>query len=194
MQRLADDLGMDYRGEDQWSLHNLLEDFQLFSRGRRRQISHILYRGDPLLRTEVHIFDYSYRRGRGRSGDYRQTVFFVHSKFLALPQFEMKPETIIHKIGALIGFDDIDFEEFPKFSRRYRLKGPDESYIRASLNEKVLSFFSEEKNWYLEGINYYMVFYKRDKLLSPDQIRTFYRKGMRIFQLLAESGKDSVFQ
>lgn len=194
MQRLADELEMEYRGDDQWALHQLLEDFELFSRGRRRQISNMLYRRDPLLRTEVYIFDYYYRRGKGRSGDHRQTVFFVHSKFLALPQFEMKPENLLHKIGALLGFEDIDFEEFPEFSRRYRLKGPDESYIRASLNEKVLSFFSEEKNWYLEGINYYMIFYQKHKLLSPEEIRTFYQKGIQVFRLLAESGKGSVFQ
>lgn len=185
MQQIARQLNMQYRGEDRWSLHELLRDFTLFRKGRRRQISQLLYRSDALLQTEFYLFDYYYHRGKGRAGDHNQTVFFVHSKRLALPQFSMHPENLLHRVGELLGFHDIDFEEFPKFSRQYRLKGGDESFIRASLNEQVLQFFSKEKNWYLEGLNYYLIFYRKRQLLPPKEVLELYEKGHRVFEMLS---------
>jgi hypothetical protein len=193
MYRLARELHMEYREKDRWGLKNLLRDFKLFSKGRWRKIEHMLYRADELLNTEVYIFDYYFRRGKGKSKHHWQTVFFVHSKYLGLPHFEMKPETLLHKVGELLGFKDIDFEEYPVFSRKYRLKGPDEDFIRATWNDRVLHFFSEERKWHLEGINYYMVFYRPGKRMAPAEIRTLYHKGMEVFRLLSDSNKKNIF-
>lgn len=193
MYRLSDELSMEFRGTDRWGLDNLLRDFSLFSKGRERKIEHLLYRSDDLLNSEVYIFDYYYRRGSGKSKDHWQTVFFVHSKYLGLPQFEMKPETLLHKVGELLGFKDIDFEAYPVFSRKYRLKGPDEDFIRATWNDQVLHFFSEERKWHLEGVNYYMIFYRPDQRMHPGEIRSLYYKGMEVFKMLSHTGKDSIF-
>ncbi len=187
--QVAYQLDMHFQEEDHWNLHDLLRDFSLFRVGRRRQITNMLYRADPFLDTEIHIFDYYYRQGKGRSGDHSQTVIFFHSKFLGLPKFEMRPETLLYKIGELLGFHDIDFEEYPVFSRQYRLKGEDEHYIRATLNDRTLQFFSEEKNWFLEGLNYYLVFYRRNVLVPPAMIRSFYDKGMTVFRMLGQESR-----
>lgn len=190
LERIADQLGMTFREEDRWGLHSLLRDFHLFRQGRWRQITNMLYRSDPMLQTEFYLFDYKFRRGKGRAGDHRQTVFFAHSRLLALPVFSMRPEGLFEKIGQLIGIEDIDFEEFPEFSRQYYLRGDDPDYIRASMNDRVLHYFSREKNWYMEGVNYYLVLYRMNKLLPPGEIRRFFHKSLEIFHMLATEQQE----
>lgn len=177
---------MSYQPEDEWGLLNLLEDFKLFRRGRRKRMEHILRRQDAMLDTDVRIFDYSYTiQANNSRRTVAQTVFFMHSKKLGLPEFWMKPEHFFHNIGEFLGFtEDIDFEEYPKFSTQYWLKSDDEPYLRASLSDPFLKFFTIEKDWHLEGINYYLIFYKKDVLLAPEKIKNFYQKGMQICEML----------
>ncbi len=80
---------------------------------------------------------------------------------------------------------DIDFEQYPLFSSQYLLRGDDEEYIRASFPEKALQFFTIEKNWTLEGLNYYLVLYRKNHLMLPSQVLDFYRKGMHLHHILS---------
>lgn len=187
MQRLASQWSMLYEPKDDWGLVKKLGDFKLFRTGGRKRITHIIKNRDTMLESAVHLFDYQYTVSTGKSSrTYKQTVFFVDSKQLGLPQFSMKPENFLHWIGDLLGFKDIDFEEYPAFSNNYYLKGEDEALIRHALPDHFLRFFSDnkEKAWYLEGINYYLIFYRFDHLVGPRELKNFYEKGMRLFQML----------
>ncbi len=187
--KLAYELGMEYEAEDQWSLHAMLKDFKLFSRGRRRKITNMLRRQDGMLELDVRIFDYRYTIHTNNSARvFKQTVFFAQSKNLGLPQFLMKPENFFHKVGAWLGMKDINFERYPKFSGQYLLKGDDEDYIRATFSEEILQFFTIERDWTLEGLNYYLILYRKNQLLLPSQIIDFYKKGMHLHQLLRAEG------
>lgn len=181
---IAYQLKLDFYPEDQWGLIGLLEDFKLFNKGIRKKITNVMRSRDDMLESDLRIFDYTYTISTGKSSRrFRQTVFFMDSRKLGLPDFRMRPEQFIHKIGALIGFEDIDFEEHPDFSRKYYLKSSDEYYLRASLKEGFFKFFSVETGWFVEGLNYYLIFYRKDTLFPPTKIQNFYRKGMEVFDL-----------
>lgn len=185
MSKIAFDLGMEFHQRDQWSMLSLLKGFQLFRQGRARRITNIMHQRDEFLNVETYIFDYYSVRGRGKHRKAtNQTVFFIQSKSLGLPEFLMKPENFFHKIGAYLGMQDIDFEEFPVFSENYLLKGKDEDYIRATMNEEVLRFFSVEKDWSLEGVNYFLIFYQKKRLIPPQKIKHFFKKGMELHRML----------
>ncbi len=185
LQRLAAQLDMQYQPKDEWGLIRQLSDFRLFRRGMKRRITHILKGKDDMLESIFYLFDYQFTISTGKtSRTYYQSVFFVDSKALGLPQFTMKPENFLHYIADLLGFKDIDFEEYPKFSKNYYLKGEDEGFIRASLPQQFLRFFSEEKDWYMEAINYHLVFYRTGHLMGPRALKEFYTKGVKIFLML----------
>lgn len=189
LKNIALQLEMKFSPDDDWGLFSLLKDFQLFRRGHSRKITNLLYRQAGMLETEIHIFDYRYVISTNNSWRvFKQTVFFVHSKKLGLPQFLLRPENFFHKIGQLLGMQDIDFEAYPKFSNQYLLRGDDEEYIRASFPDAALQFFTVEKNWSLEGLNYYLILYQKNRLLLPSQIVDFYRKGMYLHDILATEG------
>ena len=100
MSKIAFDFEMDFHPKDDWGLLALLKGFQLFRQGRRRRISNILQRKDDFLELETYIFDYRFVRGRSKHRKtFNQTVFFIQSKKLGLPEFLMKPENFFHRIG-----------------------------------------------------------------------------------------------
>ena len=188
MEQAAFEMGMEFREKDEWGLINLLKAFKLFREGHSGRITNMMKRVDGMLEMDCRIFDYRYVRGYGKYRRVRkQTVFFMHSKELGLPEFFMKPETFFHKVGEWLGMEDIDFVEFPEFSDQYRLKGDNEDFIRHTMNEKVLHFFTVEKDWNLEGVNYYLIFYRKSHLMPPGRIRLFYHKGLEIVKLLSAS-------
>ena len=186
-ERLAYQLDMEYSPKDEWGLKTLLKDFKLFRRGGRKRIKNLLHPQSELHQLDTRIFDYQFTISTGNSSrTFKQTVFFVESKSLGLPQFWMKPESFFHKVGAFLGFEDIDFEEYPKFSENYYLKGEDEEYIRSTLNDEFLKFFSVEKKWYLEGLNYYMIFYRFNDLLPPHEVKNLHEKGLQLAEMLKQ--------
>lgn len=186
LQRLARELKMSYAETDDWGLMELLKDFELFQKGRRRKISNVLHSVDDFLELNISIFDYEYVIGKNSKRNRKQqTVFFLRSRSLGLPEIYMRPENFLHRIVNYLNLSqDIDFEEFPKFSKQYLLQGEDEEYIRHTINEEVLQFFTKEKGWTLEAINFFLMFHHHGKLLKPWEIKRLFRKGMKLHEIL----------
>ena len=181
-----------YGETDEHGLSQRLREFRLNSRGHSRTVTNVLRRQHGMLEYDSSVFDFSYREwGDEASKATHQTVFFLESQQLVLPELRMQPETVVHKLGELFGFGDIDFVRFPKFSSQYRLTGEDEVFIRHHFTDEVLSFFTLNKGWSLEAIGYYVILYKKGFLLPPDQIDALFRKGMRVYELFREQPSAS---
>ena len=188
LQNLAYRMELQYRPEDEWGLMALLRDFRLFKRGFSKKIRHIIHHADSFRSLSLNVFDYSYKVKKGKRVERRrQTVFFLQSKYLSLPEMRMQPENFFHRIGEWLGMQDIDFEEFPEFSDSYLLKGEDEEYIRHTMNEKVLRFFTVEKMWSLEGVGYFMVLYKKNEVVPVREIEKFIDKGLYLHDMFTQS-------
>lgn len=185
MAQVAAKLNMSYVAKDEYGTKSLLADFKLFQRGGGKLITNFLHKKEEAFDLDAYIFDYRYIISTGKSAiPITQTVFFIQAKQLELPQFLLKPEHFFHRIGTYLGMQDIDFVSDPEFSDQYLLQGEDEDLIRKRLTPDFRHFFTVEKNWTLEGLNYFLIFYRHKKVLPPEDIYRFYDKGMQIFQLL----------
>ena len=188
LRSLAVKMDMDFEQEDEYGLLELLRDFKLFRKGRKKKIYNVMRSVDEWMETDIKVFDYHYLVGKNRQRNYkRQTVFFVKSKALGLPELMLKPENLFHKVAEHLGMQDIDFDEYPKFSQQYLLQGDDEELIRDAMTPSILRFFTVERNWTLEGINYFMIFYRKNRLLDPRAVLSFYKKGRRLHDMFAQS-------
>jgi hypothetical protein len=183
--QVAYKLGLSWVGDDTDGTLPFLRDFQLV-RGHSKKIKHLMQERDGLLETDIRIFDYQHTISAGNTHKKEnQTVFFVQSQNLGLPELYLRPEHFLHKVGEYLNLTrDIDFEEHPEFSKKYRLTGKDEDFIRASFNEDVLHFFTFNKKWSFEGVGYYFILYRRNKLIPPDEIERFYQMGKHLIRML----------
>ena len=189
MQETAQKLDMEFRITDEYGLIGMMKDFALFKKGYGKRISNIISNKKDLEKEDIRVFDYKFIVGGGNSTrKVMQTVFYIHAKALNLPEFLIYPERFYHRIGEFMGMQDIDFEAFPDFSNQYLVQGPEESLVRNTLNDNILNYLTDEKNWYVEGMNYLLIFYKRGKRIPADQLEDFYAKGMKIFDYLKNQG------
>ena len=189
IRELAPSLSMQYKRKDDLGVLHLLKDFRLFQKGSNKRIKNLLLYDDPMYDLKIRIFDYQYTISTGNSSQtFTQTVFFINTKALGLPDFYLKPENFFHKIGQWLGKKDINFTSHPVFSDAYYLKGEDEALVRHTFSENVLHYFTVEKDWSVEGLNYFLIVYKDKKKMLPEDIKHFYQKGMEIYQILKEEG------
>ena len=176
---------MSFYEKDDWGMKALLKDFSLFRTGHSRRLFNILYSATDFLEEKTAVFDYRYTIQAGNTPvTHFQTVFFIQSKLLSLPQMLLKPENFFHKVGTWFGMQDIDFEEYPDFSDKYLLQGEEELRIRRAINEDVSRFFLVQRKWSMESLGYYLIVYKRKHLIAAPELSHFLEKGMELYGYL----------
>ena len=189
LRQVAFKLKMEFTERDEYGMIGLLRDFQLFDKGGRKEITNLLTRSSQLMEDRFHVFDYKYTISTGKSAHtFKQTVLFINSKRLSMPEMMMKPEHFFNKIGTWLGLQqDIDFEEHKVFSDNYLLQGEDEARVRRTMNqEEVIRFFTIEKDWHLESVGFFMIFYQHDRLIEPNEIRHLHERGILLFDSFKE--------
>ncbi len=180
---------MTFLDKDEFGTKAYLSSFGLFKYGNGK-IRNLCQLKSPSLDYEINVFDYRYTISTGKSvTTFDQTVFFVNSRQLGLPEFVLKPENIGHKIAAYLGWDDINFEQYPEFSEKYHLTGENEAFIRHHFDDTILKFFSKTSGWTIEAANYYLIFYASNSLVPDNILMDFYRLGNGICQLFIKESK-----
>ncbi len=174
---------MVFLDKDEFGTLSYLKAFKLFN-DNNGELYNFCQKKSADLSEEICIFDYKYSDAASDySITYKQTVFFVNSKILGLPEFKMRPEHLGDKIAAYFGYDDINFETYPGFSEKYHLSGKDEYFIRYHFDDKVLRFFSKTHGWSIEAVNYFLIFYAHNHIIPNDTLFDFFKLSLGIYDL-----------
>lgn len=187
LKRLALDLGMEFEENDAMHDLALLRHFRCYRQtNRSRKVFHVLKKKHALLDHVLQVFDLRWTVSTGKSSrTFYQTMFFIRSQSLALPDFYLRPEHFLHRIGAWLGMQDIDFVEYPEFSHHNVLKGEDEDLVRQLVVKPQLAgMFRLNREWFVEGLGYYLVLYKQRRLLTPEEIKDLITRGVELYQML----------
>lgn len=178
--QIAEQMGLAFT-EEAADLLAALDGLPLFSRGGARRISNLVH-GDT-DEVALRVFDYRYTTGSGKNAHtYRQTVVCFQSPELTLPQFELKPQSFLHGISKLFGYQDIDFPSHPKFSRSFLLRGTDEPAVRKLFTAALLSFCESRPQIHIEGQGQRLVFYRAAKRVKPEQFRELMAEGFAVYR------------
>ena len=182
MQSAADELGLTFYVNGDPGLVSELSCFELFSQGRNRITSNMIYgdTGD----IKLGIFDYRYTTGHGKhKRTSHQTVVYINSAELHLPDFTLGPESVFHKIASVLGYKDIDFDSHPKFSGAYLLRGSNEERIRAVFSEAILSYLETQAGISAEGNGQRLLYFRNRRMVAPSGVRDLMEEGYKIFSL-----------
>ena len=184
---LALDLHWTFMPDGDDSLRSSLGGFHLFSMGHSKRISNVL-RGS-MEHGGAAVFDYQYTTGGGKHRHtHHFTVLSLSVGGRPLPRFALRPENVFHKIGAVLGYKDIDFESFPEFSKRYLLRGEDEMAIRSLFGARLIAFFEQHLGLCMEGEAGNLILYRDGKRLKPEEIRPFIEMGSKVLRLVNPAG------
>ncbi len=180
---MAARLRAEFRPDGSPELQQSLATLPLCGRGSRQKLGNLLqhFSDDPGLA----VFDYEYYQSSGKSGHYvRQTVACLDLEPMQLPEFTLHPESIVDKIAVKLGGQDINFDQYPAFSSKYRLKSPREGEIRRAFTSSVLTWLEEQPNCCLECTGRRIIWYQDGNLIAPDQMQQFVGDARTFFQRL----------
>lgn len=177
-ERIAGELGMRFDA-DATEIQPLLSGFDLFQHGQFRRASRLLIGGEG--EDELCVFDYRYTvRGGQNTHTRRQVVAAFRALPAELPEFKLRPEHIFHKIGAAFGYQDIDFDLHPRFSKRYLLRGPQEDRIRSLFSDALIETIMELRPLCIEAAGHTLVLYRPDRRVKTDAIAPFIDEARQI--------------
>ena len=150
-----------------------LPDIELFGRGRRRRWTNVM--AGEVQGTAVRVLDYRYTTGSGKnSSTTQQTVVAVEAGGAGgagLPNFTLAREHFFHKIGQAFGYQDIDFDEFPEFSKKYLLRGADEAAIRGLFNARLIDAYVSGEANNAEVRDGWLFIYQQGRRVKPELIQ-----------------------
>lgn len=168
LQALAEGLRGEFVARPAMSAVPGLERFELFTQGRNREIRNLLS-GEKDGR-RIAVFDYSYVTGGGKSrATWRQTVVHLQVPGLALPGFALRPENMFHRLAGVFGYQDIDVDADPVFSKQYLLRGADEHAIRALFGPEVRAFYHNAQLC-TEAAGEDVFFWRTSRVVKPDEV------------------------
>lgn len=144
----------------------------LFGIGHNKVIDNVL-RGPR----GAFLFDFQYTTGAGRYQSFaRQTVAGFGFPGAAIPQFQLGPQHWWQKVGDVVSHHLIHFDSHPAFSKRFLLRGPDESAIRAFFTPPLLSYLEtlpEKPAWTVEAAGPWLLIYVHKHRAKPAVLQAF---------------------
>lgn len=190
MQSFAYDIAWDFTEAGDESIVKQLKQFKLFQQGGSKKIKPLLSLQQEFDR--YRLFDYQYTISTGKSAHtYRQTVFFLESKMLSLPEFYQKPELFFDKLLRFFGIEDIDFHQHPEYSEKYHLKGEYEQIVRYYFTDDVLKSLTTQNKIYMEGMNYYFLMYHKSKIIPSPALKSFLNFCMLMSKLFLDRSEQA---
>lgn len=131
-------------------------------------------------------FQYDYTISTGRSSSTYRHAMIRWTSAKPLPQFTLGPETLFTRIGEVLGFRDIDFDDDPSFSSAYRLKGLDENPVRSLFTPLIRQQLSAIPGQHAAGV-YSTLFWWRDGgLPGPEAFPAFLAAGDQFRAILLQ--------
>ena len=87
-----------------------------------------------------------------------------------IPEFALEPEGLWSKLFEGMAGKDIDFAEYPTFSKKYYLRGEDETSITVFFSKSLIEFLEGTEPMHVECHKNRLIFYKKRDLLEPSEI------------------------
>ena len=220
LQLVAQQLKLRFSPKGDDSIAPLLANLEFFAKGMNCSVTNLM-QGNVSRHGKssvtVAIFDYQYALGLGERTDvsydedgvsvsssndstyFNQTVMVFYDESVNVPWYNLRPEDIFDKLANIVGFEDINFRDFPIFSKQYRLQSGDVDEVRSLFQPNLIKFY-ETNQMCTEASGSYLVIYPfpirknsssrygnstESKFLQPNEIGPFLGKGLKLLNLLA---------
>lgn len=186
LRETADRLGLSFEEKADVVLTLPFASFPLFTVGHDRRATGLLSGLMSRTDRQMHIFDYRYTTGSGKNrSTHRQTVAAMRLGRNDLPQFAMRPEHFFDRIAATFGYEDIDIDLAPEFSRRWHLKGADPTAIRRCFDTRLVNALEHEAPICIEGGGEWLIVYRARQRVAPEALAEFIEKARELAMLFA---------
>ncbi len=183
---LAAELSLDFHPDGNEELQRQLAGFALLRHGG--QLTNICAGGTDELRLWICDCKYTVHSHdiEQNATVHRQTVVMMKSDLLKLPEFRMRPEQMLDRVGQMLGLQDIDFEDHLQFSQQFVLQSDMAEATRDFFDTELLDFFAERPGYSFETRSGSFIVYRPGDFVTPDKFQAFFEEGFRYYTALCE--------
>jgi MFS superfamily sulfate permease-like transporter len=140
-----------------------------------QQGNRILFEENTLTRYSDHdridVSDITLTQGAMQDReDTHITVVHVSEIDVSIPEFALEPEGLWSKFAEISGGRDLDFHEYPIFSKKYYLRSESEGSVRQFFTESVIRFLENREEMHIECHRNKLLFYKKRDVLESSEI------------------------
>ena len=160
-QQFASNHGFVYSKYDTMSIPDYYSEYQLFNQGHSRKAYNVCQ--GRVNGLKILAFDYQYTTGSGKNHHTHYFTPLIIESNLVFKPLSIRPENLFDKIGAAVGFDDIDFES-AEFSKKYYVKCVDKKFAYDIIHARMIEFLLECRNLYIEARGDLLVFHQGKQL------------------------------
>jgi carbonic anhydrase len=179
VRQVAERLGWGFRVDVPFETIPNLDRFELFRQGHSRKLRNLMT--SPPGSARAVVFEYAYTTGGGKSqATHRQTVFYATGDELTLPSFSVRPEHFFHRVAGVLGYQDIDLDDKPEFSRLFLLRGEDEVAVRDTFSGIVAEFFERHPRVCAAGMGRELLFWRPGRLAKPYELEPLVTDGFEL--------------
>lgn len=140
------------------------------------------------LNVSWEIADVTFNEGQAFTAETFNTTLMVLKLNKKIPVFTLDKEGVFERIFdrvmAFTGYKDIDFAIYPDFSKKFLLKGNNESDIRSFFTDDIIRFFENHQMYHLESNGEALLIFNKIKLARTDETLEFISFGEELATLL----------
>ena len=96
-------------------------------------------------------------------------------------KFELRPAHVGHRLAKLFGYQDISFPDFPRFSKRYLLRGDNEEAIRNVFSDDVIAHLESLEGLHVFGEASELLIHRAGKRLRGYQLQGFLEEAFGVY-------------
>jgi hypothetical protein len=134
---------------------------------------------------KIEVSDITLTEGaRMAQDDTHITVLHLSDLRGSIPDLALEPEALWTKFSELSFGRDIDFPEHPGFSKKYYLRGDNESAIRNFFNADLIQFLDTHEGLHIESHRNKILIYARRNELVPQEIETVLHFGIELLNVI----------
>jgi MFS superfamily sulfate permease-like transporter len=112
------------------------------------------------------------------------SILHLHHIPIYVPTFTLNREGIFAKILHRMGYQDIDFADYPDFSQYYFLRGYNELEIRKFFSQELLEFLEANRDFNLESSDNKIMIYRDMDLMNRIEIEDCIEFAEQILRII----------
>jgi hypothetical protein len=109
---------------------------------------------------------------------------------VAIQPVLIRPERLVDKALALVGYEDIDFDFFPEFSSRFYVNSPDPVATRRLVTPALVHFFMDHVRLSVDFVGPWILL-APDSNLAPRQVQELMELAGRLSELVTREQSQS---
>jgi hypothetical protein len=182
--QIANDCGMSNVEHLEKTVRNRLKSLDRFRNAPYGGFKNVLR--EKKGNVEILFFE-CYRHQRKNSNSLepwvREGIFCFNSTDLNLPLFSLHKALELQQLFLnTLGYEDINFENYPVFSKKYLLNSSDKIAVNKFFNKKLISFLEDLDGFNIEGCDTQLIVYRPNVRIDPQNFKQLKKEAYNIFK------------